>query len=43
MDDSSYVVERPLRAYAEFHVGVSMRISAVNEDVLSIELNRAGP
>jgi hypothetical protein len=43
MDDSSYLVKRPSRADAEFYVGLSVRISTVNEDVLSIELDRAGP
>jgi hypothetical protein len=43
MDDSSYVVKRPPRADAEFYVGLSVCISAVDEDVLSIELERASP
>jgi hypothetical protein len=41
MDDSSCAVKRPRRANAEFHVGLSVCISIVNEDVLSIELDRA--
>jgi hypothetical protein len=43
MDDSSYVVKRPLRANPEFYVGLSVCIATVNEDVLSIELDCAGP
>jgi hypothetical protein len=42
-DDSSNVVERPPRANPEFYVGLSVRISTVDEDVLSIELDRARP
>src|SRR4029077_10816991 len=42
-DDSSYVVKRPPRANPEFYVGLSVCISTVNEDVLSIELDRTGP
>jgi len=43
MDDSSYLVNRPPRANPEFYVGLSVRISTINEDVLPIEFNRAGP
>jgi hypothetical protein len=43
MDNSSYLVKRPARANPEFYVGLSVCISIVNEDVLSIELDRAGP
>jgi hypothetical protein len=43
MNDGSYLVKRPPRADTEFYVGLSIRISTVNEDVLSIELDRAGP
>jgi hypothetical protein len=43
MDDSSYLAKCPPRADTEFQVGLSVRISAINEDVLSIELDRAGP
>ena len=43
MDDSAYLVKRPPRADTEFYVRLSVRISTINEDVLSIELDRAGP
>jgi len=43
MDDSPYSVKRPPRTNPEFYVGLSVRISTINEDVLSIELDRAGP
>jgi len=43
MDDSSYLVKRPPRPNPEFYVGLSVCISVVNEDVLSIELDGAGP
>ena len=43
INDGSYVVKRPLRANSEFYVGLSVCISTVNEDVLSVELDRAGP
>src|SRR5258706_8471281 len=42
MDDSSYIVKRPPGANPELYVGLSVCISTVNEDVLSIELDRAG-
>jgi hypothetical protein len=43
MDDRPYVVKQPLRTNPEFYVGLSVCISTVHEDVLSIELDRAGP
>jgi hypothetical protein len=43
VDDIPYLVERPLRTDSEFDVGLSVRIATINEDVLSIELDRAGP
>ena len=43
MDDSSYSIERLPRANPKFYVGLSVRISTINEDVLSIEFDRAGP
>jgi hypothetical protein len=43
MDDSSYLVKRPLRANSEFDVGLSVSISTIKEDVLSVELDHAGP
>src|SRR5712671_6689485 len=43
MDDSSYVVKRPPGTNPEFYVGLSLRMSTINEDVLSIELDRTGP
>jgi hypothetical protein len=43
MDDSPYSVKRPPRANPEFYVGLSVVEPTINEDVLSIELDRAGP
>jgi hypothetical protein len=43
MDDCSYMVKRPPRANPEFYVDLAACISTVNEDVLSIELDRASP
>src|SRR2546423_5585487 len=43
MENSSYSIKRPPRPNPEFDVRLSVCIPTVDEDVLSVELDQAGP